>query len=100
MKSYRTLCELLIPQTAITSMPTLVTSILEILITLLDAIIMFIYTAFDRLDREILYRISKSDIHSGFGTGIPFYVLISPSNLNKFTCFPHPQENSVTIMKS
>ena len=70
------------------------------LITLLDAIIMFIYTAFDRLDREILYRISKSDFHSGFGTDIPFYVLISPSNLNKFTCSPLPPENRVTIMKS
>lgn len=75
------LCELLVFQTAAISMPTHVTSILEMLITQLVALIIFIYTAFGGLERETLYRMSKSTFYFGFDTSSPFYILISARNL-------------------
>lgn len=80
-QSCRTLCEQLIFQTAAISMPTHVTSILEMLITQLVALIIFIYTAFGGLEREMLYRMSKSTFYFGFDTSSPFYILISARNL-------------------
>lgn len=81
-QSYRTLCELLIFQIAAISMPKHVTSILEMLITQLVAIIIFIYTAFGRLEREMLYRMSKSKFYFGFDISFPIDIPISARHLN------------------
>lgn len=97
-QSYRTLCELLIFQIAAISMPKHVTSILEMLITQLVAIIIFIYTAFDRLEREMLYRMSKSKFYFGFDISFPFHILISARNLNPLASPPPSEKISVTIM--
>lgn len=58
-------------------MPKHVPFILEMPITQLVAIIIFIHSAFDRLEREMAYRIRKSKFYFGFDARVPFYILIS-----------------------